>query len=235
MRTDVNLAVRRWTPGEYARMAELGILPEAGVELIDGIVREKNAWGTPWRWTYEDFERMGSVVDEDERIELIDGEIVHMTPVGHRHIYTVDLLTEFLAEHARGRAILRVQSPVRLAKDEGPVPDLVLFRMHEDRYRSRQAGPSDALLVVEVADTSVRRDRRKGLRYAWAGIPEYWLVNVSRPVIVVHQEPVAGEYTDIREYSHGALFNSPALGGREVRAEEVLGPGAWPPERPARG
>ena len=230
MRTDVNLPVRRWTQDEYARMAELGILPEAGVELIDGIVREKNAWGTPWRWTYEDFERMDGVVDEDERVELIDGEIVHMTPVGHRHIYTVDLLTAFLAEHARGRAILRVQSPVRLAKDEGPVPDLVLFRMHEDRYRSRQAGSSDALLVVEVADTSVRRDRRKGLRYARAGIPEYWLVNLNRPAIVVHQEPVAGEYTDVREYGHGAGFNSPALDGREVRAEDVLGPGPSSPK-----
>jgi Uma2 family endonuclease len=66
------------------------------------------------------------------------------------------------------------------------------------------------------------------LRYAQVGIPEYWLVNVSRPAIVVHQKPVAGEYTDIREYRHGALFKSPALGGQEVRAEEVLGPGPWP-------
>lgn len=229
MRTDVNLPVRRWTPDEYARMAELGILPEAGVELIDGIVREKNAWGTPWRWTYEDFERMEGVVDEDERLELIDGEIVHMTPVGHRHTYTVDLIAEYLWARVLGHGLVRVQSPVHLAKEDGPVPDLVLFRMHEDRYRSRQAGPSDALLVVEVADTSVRRDRRKGLRYARAGIPEYWLVNVSRPAIVVHQKPVAGEYTDVCEYRHGSGFNSPALDGREVRAEEVLGAGPWPP------
>lgn len=229
MRTDVNLPVRRWTPGEYARMCKLGILPETGVELVDGIVRQKNAWGTPWRWTYEDFERMGGVVDEDERIELIDGEIVHMTPVGHRHIYTVDLIAEYLWAHVHGRGIVRVQSPVRLAEDQGPVPDLVLFRMHEDRYRSRHAGPSDALLVVEVADSSVRRDRQKGLRYARVGISEYWLVNVRRGAVVVHREPVAGEYTDVREYGRGAGFSSPALGGREVRAEEVLGPGSWPP------
>lgn len=230
MRTDVNVAVRRWSPGEYTRMGKLGILPQTGVELIDGIVREKNAWGTPWRWTYEDFERMGGVVDEDERIELIDGEIVHMTPVGHRHIYTVDLIAEYLWARVLGHGLVRVQSPVRLAEDQGPVPDLVLFRMHEDRYRSRHAGPSDALLVVEVADSSVRRDRRKGGRYARAGIPEYWLVNVRRPAIVVHREPVAGEYTYVREYGHGATFSSPALAGAEVRVEDVLGPvDDWPP------
>src|SRR5687768_7943087 len=154
MHTAASLERRTWTVEEYQRMGELGMLPESGVELIDGEVREKNAWGTPRRWTYEDWERMvaGGIVDEDERLELVDGDLVCMTPVGHRHIYAVNLLTEFLGEQARGRAILQVQSPLRFNTGEGPVPDLVLLRMHEDRYRSRHAGPWDALLVVEVSD-----------------------------------------------------------------------------------
>lgn len=217
---------RLWTVDEYFRMGELGILPELGVELIAGEVLEKNAWGTPRRWTYEDWERMvaGGILDEDERLELVDGDLVPMTPVGHRHIYTVDLLTAFLGEHAPGLGILRVQNPLRFNALEGPVPDLVLLRPHDDRYRSRQAGPWDALLVVEVSDSSRKRDEAKAGQYARAAIPEYWIADVNRPAVVVHQAPEGGEYADVREYVHGQTFSSPALGGRVVRVEDVLGP-----------
>jgi Uma2 family endonuclease len=207
-------------------MGALGILPESGMELTGGEVREKNAWGTPRRWTYEDWERMvaGGIVDEDERLELVDGDLVCMTPVGDRHIYTVDLLAEYLWTHMRGRAIVRVQSPLKFNTGEAPVPDLVLLRMHEDRYRSRQARPWDALLVVEVSDSSLARDLAKAEQYAQAAIPEYWIVDVNRPSVLVHQAAIRGEYTDVREYRHGQVFSSPALDGREVRVEEVLGP-----------
>src|SRR5688572_20562803 len=148
MHTVATPARRSWTVDEYFRMGELGILPESGVELIGGEVREMNPWGTPRRWTYEDWERMvsGGILDEDERLELVDGDLVCMTPVGHRHIYAVNLLTEFLGEQVRGRAILQVQSPLKFNSGEGPVPGLVLLRVHGDRYRSRPAGPWDALL-----------------------------------------------------------------------------------------
>ena len=124
----------------------------------------------------------------------------------------------------RGRAIVRVQSPLKFNTGVGRVPDLVLLRMHEDRYRSRSVGPWDALLVVEVSDSSAARDLAKAEEYARAAIPEYWIVDVNRPSVLVHQQPVGGEYTDVREYRHGQVFSSPALGGREVRVEEVLGP-----------
>jgi Uma2 family endonuclease len=217
---------RSWTADEYSRMSELGILPESGVELRNGEVLEKNAWGTPRRWTYEDWERMvaGGILDEDERLELVDGDLVCMTPVGHRHIYTVNLLTEYLGEQARGRAILQVQSPLKFNTGEGLMPDLVLLRMHEDRYRSRPPGPWDALLVVEVSDSSVARDLAKAEQYARAAIPEYWIVNVNRPAVIVHQAPVGGEYSHVREYRHGQAFSSPALESREVSVEAVLGP-----------
>jgi Uma2 family endonuclease len=166
----------------------------------------------------------GGIVDEDERLELVDGDLVCMTPVGHRHIYAVNLLTEFLAEQVRGRAILQVQSPLKFNSGEGPVPDLALLRMHEDRYRSRPAGPWDALLVVEVSDSSRARDLAKAEQYARAAIPEYWIVDVNRPALLVHQQPVGGEYTEISEYRHGQVFSSPAIGRHGVRVEEVLGP-----------
>lgn len=226
MHTATVPARRRWTYQEYQRMGEVGILPEFGVELIQGEVRDRNTCGTPRRWTYEDWERLvaAGIVDEDERLELVDGDLVCMTPVGHRHIYTVNLLTELLGEHARGRAILQVQSPLKFNTGEAPVPDLVLLRMHEDRYRTRPAGPRDALLVVEVSDSSRAPDLAKAGQYARAAIPEYWIVDVNRPAVLVHQEPAGGEYTGVHEYRHGQVFQSPALGGREVRVEEVLGP-----------
>jgi Uma2 family endonuclease len=226
MHTATMSARRKWTCDEYERMGELGILPESGVELIAGEVREKNAWGSPRRWTYEDWERMvaGGIVNEDERLELVDGDLVCMTPVGDRHMYTVDLVAEYLWSQMRGHAVVRVQSPLKFHAGEGPVPDLALLRMHEDRYRSRPAGPWDALLIVEVSDSSLTRDLAKAEQYARAAIPEYWIVDVNRPAVLVHQQPVGGEYTDVREYRHGQVFSSPALGAREVRVEEVLGP-----------
>lgn len=226
MHTAASPARKLWTAEEFSRMGELGILPQAGVELVEGEVRERNACGSPRRWTYEDWERLvaAGVLDEDERVELVDGELVRMTPVGHRHIYAVNLLTEFLAVQARGRAILQVQSPLKFNFGEAPVPDLVLLRMHEDRYRSRPAGPWDALLVVEVSDSSRARDLVKAVQYAQAAIPEYWIVDVNRPAVLVHTAPVSGEYTRIREYRHGQSFASPALEERNVRVDEVLGP-----------
>lgn len=226
MHTATSPARRTWTVEEYQRMGELGIVPESGVELIEGEVRERNAWGTPRRWTYEDWERMvaGGIVDEDERLELVDGDLVCMTPVGDRHMYTVDLIAEYLWSQMHGRGVVRVQSPLKFHKGEAPIPDVVLLRMIEDRYRTRPAGPWDALLVVEVSDTSRARDLAKADQYARAAIPEYWIVDVSRSAVLVHELPVSGEYTQVREYRHGQAFRSAALDGRDVHVEEVLGP-----------
>lgn len=226
MHTTTAPSPRRFNVDEYYRMGELGILPETGVELWDGEVVVKNGRGSPYRFTYDDYVRLSEdgIISEGERTELVNGEIVCMTPVGHRHIYVVDLLTDFLGEWAHGRAILRVQSPLRFNDLETPHPDLTLLRLHPDRYRSRQAGPWDALLVVEVADSSLSRDLEKVVQYARAAIPEYWIADVSREVVMVHLNPVGGEYTDVREYARGESFASPAMAGREVRVEDVLGP-----------
>ena len=226
MQTSADTSRRLFNVDEFLRMGELGILPESGMELMDGEVLEKNGRGTARRWTYDEYIQLGEagILSEDERTELINGEIVEMTPPGHQHIYVVDLLTAFLSAWAHGRAIVRVQSPLRFNDLEAPQPDLVVLRMHEDRYRSRQAGPWDALLVVEVADSSLARDRQKAVQYARAAIPEYWLVDVCRSLVQVHLNPVGGEFTSVREYRRGESWMSPGMDGREVRTEEVLGP-----------
>ena len=227
MQTTAPIEHRRFSSAEYFKMGELGILPESGVELWDGEVILKNGRGTPYRWTYDQYVEMarGGILREDERTELIDGEIVRMTPVGHRHVFVVDNLTAFIGAWAQGRAILRVQSPVRFNTVEAPQPDITVLRMHPDRYKSREAGPWDALLMIEVADTSVIRDRDlKAPMYARAAVPEFWLVNVTRESVSVHLQPLGGEYTDVHEYRRGESWQSPALDDRTVEVEEVFGP-----------
>jgi Uma2 family endonuclease len=226
MHTLAQLSRRLFNADEYTRMGELGILPERGVELIDGEVLVKNGRRTPHRWTYDEYLRLGEAgILLDERTELLNGEIVSMTPAGHRHVYVVDLLTDRLSEWGRDRGVLRVQGPLRFNDLEAPEPDLVLLRPHPDRYLSRQAGPWDALLVVEVSDSSLERDRDvKGPMYARAAIPEYWLVDVNREVVLVHRRPEGGEYLEVTEHARGDAWASPALGGRTVGVEDVLGP-----------
>jgi Uma2 family endonuclease len=226
MPTATSLPRRPWTADEFARMVDLGLLPESGVELVDGEVREMDAWGSPHRFTFEDWQRMeeGGIVDGDERLELADGSLVRMSPLGDRHMYTVDLVAEYLWGRMQGRAIVRVQSTLKLFPGEAPAPDLALLRMRDDRYQSHRAEPADALLVIEVSDTTLARDREKIGLYASAEIPEYWLVNVKRSIVTVYAAPVSGGYADVREYRHGQSFASPALGGLEVSVEHVLGP-----------
>lgn len=224
MDSAVAIQRRLFSVDEFHRMGPLMILAECA-ELIHGVVLDKTGGWSPHCWTYDQYMELGraGILDEDERTELIDGEIVRMAPVGHRHIYVVDQLTRRLTQWMGETALVRVQSPVRFNSVEAPCPDVTVLRLTDDHYRSRQAGPWDALLVIEVADTSVLHDREvKGPMYARAAIPEYWLADVNRPVVVVHLAPVAGEYTDVREYGPGEAWTSPAL-SRVVSVDEALG------------
>jgi Uma2 family endonuclease len=217
---------RRFDVDEFERMAGLGILPECA-ELIYGEVQDKTGHGTPHTWTYEQYLALAraGILDDGERTELIDGRIICMTPIGHRHVYVVDNLVGLLGPWAPGKAILRVQSPVRFNPVDAPQPDVTLLRSHPDRYLTREAGPWDALLIVEVADSSIERDREiKGPMYARAAVPEFWLVDVKRGSVIVHLEPVAGEYAQVREFRRGESWPSPALEGLTVRVDEILGP-----------
>ena len=126
-------------------------------------------------FTVEEFERMGEacIFPPDARLELIEGEIVEMSPIGSPHAACVDALALLFNEIARRRFIIRVQSPVRLNDFSEPQPDVALLRWRDDFYRSAHPTPADVLLVVEVSDTTVETDRKvKVPLYARAGIPE---------------------------------------------------------------
>ena len=126
-------------------------------------------------FSVEEFHRMAEVgvLKEDDRVELIDGEIIPMTPIGPEHAACVDWLTRLLIQRVPADIVVHVQNPLQLDQKIELYPDLALLRPHTDRYRDRSPGPSDVLLVIEIADTSLERDRSdKVPRYAEAGILE---------------------------------------------------------------
>jgi Uma2 family endonuclease len=140
---------------------------------------------------------------EDERVELLEGMLVTMTPQDAAHAYTVQRLAELLAVALHGRAAVRVQSPLALADDSEPEPDIAVVPIRD--YSAHH--PTEAHLVVEVATTSARRDRFvKAPLYARAGIPEYWIVDVKSRALRVCRGPANGELTDISVHgSDGTL------------------------------
>ena len=140
-----------------------------------------------------DYHRMGDagILGEGDRVELIDGELIDMAPIGQGHAATVNRLTRALVMAFGEQAIVSVQNPVRLDRFSEPQPDFAVFRPRADFYETgERPGPPDTLLVVEVADSSLRYDRTVKLPlYARTGIPEVWIIDLRRRVLEAHREP----------------------------------------------
>ena len=154
----------------------------------------------------DDYRRMAEagILGDDDRVELVEGELIDMAPIGLDHAATVDGLTEALVLACAGRAIVSVQNPVRLDRLNEPQPDLAVSRLRADRYRTERAGPADILLLVEVADTSLRFDRTVKLPlYARTGIAELWIVDLERRVLEAHRRPGDNGYAEVTTYQPG--------------------------------
>ncbi|MFN3412465.1 MAG: Uma2 family endonuclease [Thermoanaerobaculum sp.] len=175
-------------------------------------------------FSVEDLERMvaSGILREDSRVELIEGEIVDMGPMGSRHAARVDRLTQVFVLLSGEKASVRVQSPVRLSTRSLPQPDLALLKYREDFYASGHPGPEDCLLVVEVADESVAYDREvKVPLYAWAGIAEVWLVVLPENLVEVYRHPSARGYRERIVYFPGDGLTLEGFG--EVAVSYLLG------------
>ena len=149
--------------------------------------------------TVADIYRMldAGILSEDDRVELIEGELLDMAPIGSDHATTVDRFTEALVLACAGRAIVRVQNPVRLDDLNEPQPDFAILRPRPQGYRAGHPGPADVLLLIEVADSTLRFDRKVKLPlYVRFGIPEVWIANLQTRVLETHRTPVDGTYAD---------------------------------------
>jgi Uma2 family endonuclease len=177
-----------------------------------------------WRFTVTDYHRMAEagILTEDDRVELIDGEILQMSPMGGQHVACVRRLTHLLVGRLSGKAYINVQSAVRLDEHAEPEPDLAAVRERE--YGDELPAPDDVLLVIEVADTTVRYDRTRKLPlYARAGIPEAWLIDLPGEAIERHTNPLDGQYRLTMRASRGESIESLAVQGLVLSADDVLG------------
>ena len=147
-----------------------------------------------------DFHRMGEagILAGDDRIELIDGGLIDMAPIGSAHAGMVIRLSQRLSGALAGRALVSSQNPVRLDERSEPQPDIAVLRSRRDFYQESHPGPSDVLLVIEVADSSLDYDRDvKVPLYARHGVPEVWLVDLNARHVSVYRRPDGGAYREV--------------------------------------
>jgi Uma2 family endonuclease len=177
-------------------------------------------------FTVAEYYRMAEagILTEDDRVELLDGEIVAMTPIGSRHAAVVDRLTRLLTRAAGEGAIVRVQNPIRLGEHSEPQPDLALLRSRPDYYADRHPGPGEVWLVVEVAEASIEIDRKvKVPLYARAGIPEVWLVVLPDERVEVYRRPTPGGYQEVQQLGRGARVATASLPDLALPVDDLLG------------
>ena len=150
------------------------------------------------------------ILKPTDRVELIRGEIVEMSPIGPWHPAFVDNLTQLLVTRLAGRAIVSVQNPVVISDDTEPQPDLKIIRRRSVPYKERQASTEDTLLLIEAAETSLRYDRSTKLRvYAEAGIPEYWIVDCASESVEMYRAPLADGYRGVARLAESGATVSP--------------------------
>lgn len=178
------------------------------------------------RFTVEDVHRLAELgfLREDSRIELIDGDLIAMCPIGSRHASGVERLAFLFASRLGGRAMVRHQNPIRLDEHSEPEPDLMLVRPREDFYASAHPAPADVLLLIEVMDSSADYDRgtKLGL-YARFGVPEVWLIDLNEARVEQHRVPDKGTYTERLIRSRGQSVSPAALPDVELTVDEILG------------
>lgn len=180
------------------------------------------------RFTRADYHEMAraGILKPDVRVELIDGDIIEMNPIGRPHWTCVDRLTDiFSAPNVRAAAIVRVQNPVPLGDHGEPEPDLTLLRRRADFYASgAEETPDDILLVIEVADGSERYDRRtKAPLYARFGIRELWIVDLNRNRITRHLDPTPDGYKTTRIYGRGESLSPLTFPDLSIPVSDILG------------
>lgn len=178
------------------------------------------------RFTVEDFYRMleAGILTEDDRVELIDGEIVEMSPIGSRHAASVNRLMRYFIRHLGDAVVVTAQNPLRLNREAEPVPDVLVLKPRADFYAESHPGPDDVLLVVEVSDTTLAYDRRVKLPlYARAGVPEVWIVNLPKAVVEVYVGPGGHTYDEIRKAGRGQELSATRLPALKLKADDILG------------
>lgn len=176
------------------------------------------------RFTVDEYHRMAEVgiLHEDDRVELVEGEIVEMTPIGSRHFACVLELTRLVGGQIGDEVRLSIQNPVRLGERLEPQPDVALLKARD--YAGSLPGPEDVLLLIEVSDTSISYDRDVKLPlYARAGIPEVWIVDLVNEAVERYTEPTTDGYRRLERVRRRETLRSEAFPALVLPVAAVLG------------
>lgn len=180
---------------------------------------------TRYKLSVEDYHKLGDVgiLTEDSRVELIEGELIEMVPIGGPHMAVVNRLTKLLVLAVGDLGVVSVQNPVRLSLHSEPQPDFAILKPRAGDAVSAVPGPEDVLLLIEVADSTLTYDRGTKLAlYAKFGIAESWIVNLQSRCIEVYREPTAQGYTKRIEFQGEAQVSPWALPTMSITAAEVF-------------
>jgi Uma2 family endonuclease len=177
-------------------------------------------------FTVDEFYRMADagIFTEDDRVELIDGEILEMSPIGLRHSACVNRATTFFSEAFGRSAIVSIQNPLWLSEYTEPLPDIIVLRPVPDFYASRKCRPDDVLFMVEVSDTTLNYDKNIKLpRYAMAGVAEFWIEDLKGDVLLVYRDPVGKSFTTSLVLQRGDSISPLAFPKVTFQVNDLLG------------
>jgi len=176
-------------------------------------------------FTVEDFQRMATtgILPHDARVELIDGEIYEMAPIGWRHASVVNRLNRLLVLRLGHRAIVQIQGPVATGPRTQLQPDVLVLREVVDFYVKGPIRGADTLLAVEVADTTLDRDRAKARILAGAGVADAWIVTLQEDRLEVYRSPGESGYGDVRVLDRWDSVTLLAFPDVVLSVDEILG------------
>ncbi len=180
---------------------------------------------TRHRFSVEEYHRMGELgfFTEDDRVELIRGDLVDMNPIGVPHMNCVTRLTHLFVERAHGRFFVSVQNPVTAADDSEPQPDFSLLRELPNPDEEGPPSKEKTLIAIEVSDSTLTYDRNVKLPlYAETGIPEAWIVDLKNKKVEVHSEPSPHGYKATRVFAAGEEVKSATVADLSVPVDEVM-------------
>ncbi|HOJ61098.1 MAG TPA: Uma2 family endonuclease [bacterium] len=182
---------------------------------------------TKRRFTVEEYYTMArsGILREDDRVELIAGEINQMTPIGSRHMACIMRFSSFLHRHLTPEeAVVSVQNPIRLDEFNEPEPDVALLKPRTDFYENQHPRAEDVLLIVEVSDTTLAYDRDvKVPLYAWFGIPEVWIADVEGKTVTVYRTPSPQGYEEMKTYRGDQTLFPSAFPEMNISVHDILG------------
>ncbi|BAY15788.1 hypothetical protein NIES21_16070 [Anabaenopsis circularis NIES-21] len=178
------------------------------------------------KFTVQQYHKMveSGILTENDRVELIRGEIVEMSPIGTKHAGCVNRLINLLVQLLGNRVIVAAQNPVELNDNSQPQPDVALLKPRDDFYAAAHPQPQDIFLLIEVADSTIIYDREEKIPlYAEANIIAVWLVDINEQVVEVYQQPSATGYQFIQKFAGGETLSIPGFSDVTITVNEIFG------------